>query len=477
MASIDSALGVGASNDTARQLFTWGILYNLLSSFFQPATTVIGEEVWSKFVDDAGYRALTPPELAVMVVRGWMSQDAAAAQAKKNGIQGTDFDLMVKTAGNPISPQEAAVAARRHIIPDDLGAPLPPDQVSFMSAIAQGDLGDRWAAAIHDLATTIPTPADILNAVLQGQVPAGVDPVGLYERVGGLAVDPHDGFDWYTLMFNTRGSAPTPMEALDMAKRHAIPWGDGSPGNPVIQGPGAISYHQAFLEGPWRNKWEPAFKALAEYLPPPRSVVAMLHNGSITAAQAQVWFTEAGLAPETANAYIADATRTRTAKTKELSEAQVLTLLHDKLIDQATAVTYLEQLGYPQNEATTLAATGQAAVTIADLARNVNKVGAYYVAHKINRVTALSELGALGVDNATAQSKLAGWDVDRTSNVRVLTPAQIESAWEIGAMTEAEAMTELQLLGYTALDAWTLLSIKAKQPLPNKPAGVSGLTP
>ena len=44
-------------------------------------------------------------------------------------------------------------------------------------------------------------------------------------------------------------------------------------------------------------------------------------------------------------------------------------------------------------------------------------------------------------------------------------------------MTEAEALGELQILGYTALDAWTLLSIKAKAPLPNKPAGLSGLTP
>jgi hypothetical protein len=477
VSSIDSALGAAAKNDTARQLFIWGLLYGLISAVFTPVGTTIGQEAWAEMVDHAGSRKLTPAELAVMVVRGWKAQDQAWADAKQSGVSDADFDLMVKTARNPIAPQEAAVAARRGIITDDWQATTPADNTSFLAAIQRGDTGDEWAKAIHHLATQIPSPADILQAVLQGQVPAGVDPRALYERVGGEATDPKDGFDWYTLMFNTRGSAPTPMEALEMWKRGIMPLGDGSDGRPVVQGPGAISYWQAFLEGPWRNKWEPAFRALAEYFPPPRSVVAMLHNGSISPAQATDWLTKQGLAPATIDAYIRDATRTKTAAVKHLSESNILTLLNEKLIDQATAIADLEELGYPANEATQLATTSAAAIAIADTKSAVARIRAYYIGRKINRATALSELAALGVDSASAQAKLAGWDIDRRADVHLLSPAQIESAWEYGIFTQAEAQQELEWRGYTALDAWTLLSIKAKQALPNKPAGPSGLGP
>ena len=87
------------------------------------------------------------------------------------------------------------------------------------------------------------------------------------------------------------------------------------------------------------------------------------------------------------------------------------------------------------------------------------------------------ELGQLGLPPDRVSALLAGWDVDRSANVRTLTPAQIENAWEFGIMTVDEAMTELGVLGYTPLDAWTLLSIKAKQALPNKPAGLTALVP
>lgn len=473
MASLSDLLGAASSNDTARQMFTWGILYGIVTSVFQPIVTEIEQEEWEAAVQAGLHRALTPDELAVMVVRGYIDQGTGQAEAAKAGVQQGDFDQMVAVRRNPVAPQEAAVAARRNIMPQ---SGVAPGGVSYENAIIEGDLGNQWAPVIQALATTIPTPADILQAVLQGQVPAGTDPRQLYTKCGGELTDP-DGFDWYTLMFNTRGSAPTPMEAGDMAKRGVIPWGDGTAGNPLIEGPGAVSFHQAFLEGPWRNKWEPAFRALTEYFPPPRSVVAMLHNGSITNAQATTWLSEQGLAPATIQAYIADATRTKTSKTKELNEGAVTTLLVDKLVDQPTAVGLYEALGYTAAEAGLLASSAQARQTIADLNKNVNKVNSYYVAHKINRATATSELSALGLPADRVSALLAGWDIDRTANVRVLTPAQIADAWEYGVFTQDEAQAELGLLGYTPLDAWTVLSIKAKQPLPAKPAGVGGLTP
>ena len=314
----------------------------------------------------------------------------------------------------------------------------------------------------------------MLQAVLEGQI---TDTQGraLYTAVGGVEQDDNNNINWYDMMFNTRGQAPTPNEAGIMARRGAILWGDGTPGNPIDEGPHSTSFHQAFLEGPWRNKWEPAFKAITDYLPPPRTVTAMLKQGALTVAQATDLLTKQGLTPDLVAAYVNAATATKTAATKKLSESNVLTLLNDKLIDEPTAVTMLEQLGYPANEATVLATTGTAALAISDLKASVNRVGSFYIGHKIDRANALTMLANLGVSPASAAAKVDAWDVERAANVRVLTPAQIADAWEFGILDEAEAMAELEILGFTPLDAWTVLSIKAKQPLPNKPPGGPGL--
>ena len=470
MSDLGAALGDGATNDSAKQLFVWGILYGLLSAVFAPITTEITEEVWQAAVQAGVHQSLPAGELATMVVRGWIDQASAQVAASRGGIEAADFTNMVNNRRNPISPEEAAVALRRKIIPQDAAAADP----SFNNAIQQGDLGDQWGPIIQQLATQIPSPADVLQAVLEGQI---TDAQGraLYTAVGGVEQDDNNNINWYDVMFNTRGQAPTPNEAGIMARRGAIVWGDGTEGNPLDQGPLSTSFHQAFLEGPWRNKWEPAFKAITDYLPPPRTVTAMLKQGALSVATATDLLTKQGLTPDLVAAYVNAATATKVAATKKLSESNVLSLLNDKLIDEPTAVTMLEQLGYPANEATVLASTSTAALAISDLKASVNRIGTFYIGHKIDRANALTMLANLGVDAASAASKVDAWDVERAANVRVLTPAQIADAWEYQILDEAEAMTELGILGFTPLDAWTVLSIKAKQPLPNKPAGGPGL--
>jgi hypothetical protein len=399
------------------------------------------------------------------VVRGWITEAAGQAEAEKSGVAQNDFDNMTNNRRNPIAPEEAAVALRRLIIPLDDA----PGNPSFNNAIAQGNLGNQWGEVIQKLATAIPTPADVLQAYLEGQLVDESQARDLYTQVGGEQTDPNTGFDWFQMLFDTRGQAPTPVEAGVMARRGIIPW-DGT-------GPEATTFQQAFLEGPWRNKWLDAFQQATAYLPPPRTVTAMLKQGALTVAQATTLLTQQGLAPDLVAAYISAATTLKTAAPKELSATQILGLLNDKLIDVPTATTFLEQLGYPANEAAALASTAQAAQSISELKKNVNRVETAYLAHKVDRANALTMLASLGVDSASANSLLVGWDVDKAANVKVLTPAQITSAWEYEVYTEAQAQAELENLGYTPYDAWTLLSIKAKQPLPNPPPFGPGIVP
>jgi hypothetical protein len=465
MPGVGGFLGPGALNDGAEQLFVWGVLYGILSSVFQPALTVVQQEAWKVMVNEAGHRELTPDELATMVVRGWLDSASAAESAKASGVSNNDFANMVNNRRNPIAPEEAAIAFRRGIIPESNG----PLNVDFEHAIQEGNLGNQWGPVIQKLATQIPSPADVLQARLEGQIPAGVDARALYAAVGGALTAP-DGLDYFDLMFNTRGSAPTPVEAGVMAKRGKIPWGDGTPGNPTIEGPGAVSFHQAFLEGPWRDKWEPAFKALTDYLPPPRTVVAMLRAGSLTVEQATQYLEEEGLTPDLAAAYVADATKQKVATHKTISEALTLEMFTDKLITEAEAITALEELGYDATEAALLIRTAQARKTLADLNKNITRVSSYFIAHKIEQDTASAMLAQLGVPADRITELLTEWVIDRTANVKILTPAQIATAVDYEVITEPEGLAEIERLGYTPYDAWILLSNRAKGPLPNKPA-------
>jgi hypothetical protein len=465
LASLGEALGGSALNDSAQQLFIWGVLYGLLSAVFEPITTSITQDVWEAATGDDLHRALSPELLATMVVRGWMDEETAYVEASKSGTSSTDFANMVSNGRNPIAPEEAAVALRRQIIPQDAAPGVP----SFNNAIQQGNLGDQWGEVIQRLATAIPSPADVLQGVLQGQVPEGVDPVALYTQVGGEAVDPNTGFNWYEFMFNTRGSAPTPNEAAEMANRKIIPWGDGSDGA-VIQGPGAISFYQAFLEGPWRNKWEASWRELARYVPPPRTVTTLLRAGAITVAQATTWFEAAGMDAATADAYIASASSTKTTTAKQLNEGAVETLYLDKLIDEPTALSYLELLGYTATEANLLLQSAGLRQEMANLNRNTGRIGTYYISRKLDDPTARSLLAQLGLPGAQIDQLMEGWAVDRAANLKLLTPAQVVAAYKYAVLTEDQAVASLEADGYTPFDAWVLLSNGVKAPLPNQPA-------
>lgn len=455
---LGEVLGGAASNDSARQLFVWGILYGLISSVFQPVTTEIEQDAWEVAVKANLHRALTPDELAVQVVRGWRTEGNGEAEAMKAGVAQNDFASMVATRRNPIAPEEAAVALRRHIIPPTAAAGAP----SFDNAVKQGNLGDQWGPVIKELAKTIPSPADVLQAYLEGQINDEATARALYTAVGGLDVDNANNVDWFRLMFETRGSAPTPMEALTMLNRGIIPL-EGT-------GPTSTSYHQAFLEGPWRNKWLDAFLGLRFYLPPPRTVVAMIRAGSLDAATALSLLEKQGLTPQLAAAYIADASHGRTTASKKLNVSTIEQLFLDKAITQTEAHAYLIQLGYEDAEANLLLESANLRQTHSDLTKNITRIASYYVAHKIDQATASTMLAGLGLPSDQITHLLQGWNIDRRANVRRLSEAQIVAAWFYKNMTLDEAMGALEADGLTPFDAWVVLSNRNKGPLPNRPA-------
>lgn len=438
----------GAGKEAATQIFIWQVAAQIMGALMTPVVNEMTRAVNL----ESQTTPLSPPQLADMVVRRFISMVDAENYAKQSGIAPSDFQRMVDAAADAPSPGELAEALRRGLIPESgTGA----DSTSFEQGIAEGRLGNKWAPMIKGLSQIWPTPIDALDALLEGQVDQATGEA-LYQKFGG---DP----DYFTMLFNTRGSAPTPMEALEMAKRGIIPW-DGS-------GPDATSFYQAFLEGPWRNKWEPAFRALGTPIPPTRTITALVRAGSISDQQALTWWGQQGYDQATAEAFLADAKRPTTHPTPpHITASEIQQLYTDQLISQTQAEGMLQALGYSQADAQAIAQLAAYTLSRSQLNSAITRIRSLYDARKIDRGTAQSSLNSLHVAQAQVTALLDQWDIERAAAVRVLSESQVASALFYEVITQEQAMAQLEAMGYTAHDAWVVLSVRNRGPLPDEPA-------
>lgn len=406
---------------------------------------------WAPMIKALSAAVLSPADAADAVVRNFLSSADGADVAKRSGVSAADFETLVHLSGDAPGPQQLAEALRRGAIPaDGTGA----GSVSFTQGIAEGRLSDKWAPVIRALSLDWPTPVAALSAQLKGAF-TGSEGKALYERLGG---DPQF-YDW--LLF-AEGSAPTPNEAADMARRGIIPK-DGT-------GQGVTSYEQAFLEGPWRNKWAPAFWAYSQFIPTAREVITLLKDGAVDKATAASWMKRAGADDATAAAFIAEADTGTISDYKGLTTSAVLGMYYQRLISQSDATDILKSLHVSDAAAPLMLAYADLQRAIAQRNSAVSRVGTLYATRKITAETARHSLVTLQVPTDAIDDIMATWQLENSINVKTLTESQIVSAYGYGIMSEGEAMTELTNIGYTPYDGWVLLSIHAKAPLPGQPA-------
>jgi hypothetical protein len=436
------------------QLFIWGVVNQVVSQVMGPTMNLITQKVNA----DNPTVPLSPADLAQLVVRNYIDNDEGQATSRLSGITGTDFNHLVALAGEAPAPGDLATALRRGIIAESgSGA----GSTAFDQGIREGHLGDKWISVIKDLAVQWPSPTDALDALLEGQI-SQADAEDLYKKFGG---DPQ----FFTMLFNTRGSAPTPDEAAVMANRGIIPW-TGS-------GAGVVSFEQAFLEGPWRNKWLTPYRDAAQYYPPPRTITAMLKNGSLSVDQAMTLLQQQGLTQELAAAYVHDAQLSQNSADRDLTVSQVLDMYEAALISPDDATGLLVALNYSTDNAKLLLAYKDLQRAIATTNTAVSRIATLYIGHKISRSTAVSSLNTLNVPAAQVQEIIQLWDLQASVNVKTLTESQIVDAWFYQSITQDQAMNELEGIGYTPFDAWVLLSNKNKGPLGAPPvAGPAPIT-
>jgi hypothetical protein len=433
--------GLFGAGDAIRQILLWQVAGELISPILAPVQQAIANQVWTRFPDVP----ISPAGAAEMVVKNHISMEEGTAQANKSGVSRGDFEHMVKSTGEPISIQEALFLLRRQKI----------DRARLTDAVHQSRVRDEWIDAILMLATQPIGAAEAVAATVQHQIPYAEGEKIAYEN-GLEAPD-------FKILVDTHGRPPGAMELVEMVRRGHIP--------AIGTGPDATSLDQGIAESDIKDKWTPVYHALLEYLPPPRTVTALLRAGSITHAQALSLFQKAGLSPELAGVYVANASHDKVATEKQLTKDTITKLYEERLITHDQAVAMLEHLHYTAEESAFVLQLG-------DLQRHqrvynaaVTRIATLYIGRKLEAGAVSAALDSLGVPAAQRDEYLTVWALERASNLKILSEATIAQAWKYGVLQDDDALAELEAHGYTPHDAWVYLAVH------NKGTGPAGPMP
>lgn len=446
--------GVFGEGSTARQLLVWQVLAQVIASLAAPAFTEL-----SKLSNSAAPVVPLDPGIAAQAAaRGHLSRGDAHDHARDSGIANDLTDLMIKVSQRSPDLSMAFELYRRKAIGkggNDGG------EVSLAGAMTDAGIPDAWHDLVAELAVAVPDQSQVLTAWLTGQI----EPGHARELLTKAGMDPA----WIETAYNAEGEAPTPTQSLELLNRGIIPERG--------TGPGVVSYEQAFLEGPWRNKWLAAFLALRQYLPPPRTVTAMFHGGQLSHALAAELLRKQGLSPALAEAYLSKAASAHTATEKHLAKGEITALFTDHLMTRAQAVTALEAIKYSTHDANLMLDLVAAKAEASRTGQAVNRVRALYTAGKLTDTEAKALLHQLGVDAAQSTAVIAQWRLTQSHQTKTLTAAQIESAHHYGLIDSRSAMTLLQGMGYDEFDSWLALSVRNHAPLADVPRPASPFPP
>lgn len=418
--SVRDLFGVLARPEHQTQFFTaLFALQGIINAFVQAAIAPFVQDVSSEAWKLHPHLPLSPDQAADAVIKGWRAASEMADEASLSGIDSDRFDTITKLAGEPPGIMAMLDLWRRGLI----------DTPTLDHAIRESRIRDEWIDAVHLMATTAPSTAEVLSGYVEGHLSEG-DARTKWTQAGGRDED----FDW---RFQTAGRPPGAMEMLHLYNRGLISEDE------VIT---------AIRESDIKNKYIPAILELRRYLPPPRSIVAMVRQGAIDDARATQLLQENGVTADDAANFIRSAHHTRASAHKELSAATVLRGYAEHTLARDQASQLLVKVGYDSTQAGELLDISDAALIHHEQQTMISHAHAMYTTHKIDRSVATTTLDASGISTQQRDALLHLWDVERTENEHVLTKVEVLGAYRRGKVDKAWVNVQLLRLGYAEKD-------------------------
>jgi hypothetical protein len=395
-------------------------------------------------------RALDPGAAVDAYVRGHRSAADAQNDVAAAGYDGELFQVMAATAGEPLPLLMAMQAWRRGFVALDDGDPL---GTSVRQVVKESRLFNKYFDVVSKLQFELAPVGVVIEGWLRRQIAEANARKILYQQ----GVDD----DTASLMYATAGRPLSPQEAATAWHRGVIP--------ETGTGQGVVSLEQSFYETDIKDKYLPAWKAILEYRPPPRTITALHRAGSITDEQALKMYQDEGLSAELAAIYVKTAHHEKHAGAKELTKAEWIALYVDQAIDAAELRKRLATLGF-QGEGADLE------IQLADLKiehalkqRAINRVGSLYVGRRISKQQALATLDTLKLPAKQRDRLLEVWTAERSDNLKHLTLTELGHAVQNDWLTADQALEIIAGQGYGPRDAWIALNIHLKGALGKTP--------
>jgi hypothetical protein len=437
--------GLLGGSSVITQLFLWSAMSPVLIALLGPYM----ESITTRVNTANPVFPPTPPELAEMVVKNILQEAAAAAEAAKSGENTEHFHRRVMNTGEPPGLEQVLQWWRRGFIPwsSEPGTP------SVENALRTSRIYDYWIETIQQAQFAPLTVADAINAWVRNQVDEATALKYAYQN--GIKEEEA------RILYHTVGRPPGPMEALEMVRRGIIPMHG--------KGPDALSFDQAVDEGDVKDKWAAPLAGLLEHIPGIFEIRRAQEGGGITAEQAAHYYALLGLPQDLAQGLVTAASGTKTVKHRELALSVVESLYRDGFITAADFDRFLGLLGYDQGEAEYIRDVVDYQLVAESERAAITKTRAAFLAHHIDATQTREVLDALGVPAERAQRLLTLWEDERGATIRVLTEGEIVAAVFYGVATVEWGLSRLQAIGYSAADAWVLISNRMRGRAPNPP--------
>lgn len=369
---------------------------------------------------------LSLADAGAMWNRSILTTDQVHDLAVKQGYTVADAEAYMELGGMPPAPQDLYQAYRRGFI----------DLARLKRGIVQGPIRNEWFDVLEKLSIHPMTPEQAAGAVTEGHMTE--------ERAREIAhaygLDPDD----MSTLIEVAGRPPG-IEFAAEARRRGLLTPD--------------QWRTMFLESAIKNRYLPLMEKMLVEIPPQGTVRELLRSGSISVDRAVQLLQFHGLEDDIIHAMVDEATRTKTAATRDLTKTAITELYEEQEITLEQATQMLLDLGYDDQEAAWILA-------LADEARNrtyrnavIAKVAAGFIRGLLAEGDVVTALDSAGVPPARRQELITLWTLEQTTITKDLTPTQLVAAAKKGFMDPQVALTRLMNQGYAGSDAAILLSL------------------
>lgn len=367
---------------------------------------------------------LSPPDAALAVLRGNMTQDAGERIAFASGVTSDTFATMVENTGEPPGLEQLLEGYRRGFI----------DGPTLRHGILQSRYRDEWIPLLEKLRYAPMPTADAVNAVVQNHL--GMDQ--------GAAVAEQNGLEpgAFQTLYETAGEPLSRTEMEQLYNRGLASEAD------VLQ---------AMSESRLKNKYNKQAFALHTKLPPIMTIQRALRYGGISHADAVKAAMELGYDESSATMVVNTGSAERLQSYKDRVVSATQTLYEDNIIPPREAESIIEGMNYTQAEAQFVVQASEFHREARVISAVVSAIKNKYIQRHITANRARGLLDSAGIPAAQRDYLMNLWEIEYGAYTRILTEAQVVKAVKLELISADAGQARLVAMGYTADDAALLI--------------------